>query len=51
MSKLSIDQKTIEAPSVKPQLPGPEKLSMEEFKEKVEKLKLMKEAEILTEEE
>lgn len=46
-----LDQKTIEAPSVKPQLPGPEKLSMEEFKEKVEKLKLMKEAEILTEEE
>ena len=47
----ALDQKTIEAPSEKLQLPEAKKLTMEEFKEKVEKLKLMNEAGILTEEE
>ena len=47
----ALDQKTIEAPIVKQQFPEPKKFTMEEFKEKIEKLKLMNEAGFLTEEE
>ena len=44
-------QKIIDAPKTKAALPASEKLSIDDFKEKVEKLKIMKEAGLLSDEE
>ena len=47
----AVDNKMLNSPETKVALPAPEKLSIDEFKEKVEKLKIMKEAGLLSDEE
>ena len=46
-----VDNKMLNLPKTKVNLPVPEKLSINDFKEKVEKLKIMKEAGLLSDEE
>ena len=47
----AVDNKMLDSPETKAALPVPEKLSINDFKEKVEKLKIMKEAGLLLDEE
>lgn len=51
VNKAIDDQKSINAPETKAALPNAEKLSFDEFKEKVDKLKIMKDAGLLSDEE
>ena len=51
VNKAINEQKMINAPETKAALPNAEKLSFDEFKEKVDKLKIMKDAGLLSDEE
>lgn len=51
VSKAVDDQKRIDAPQKQSTLPIPEKLSLDDFREKAEKLKIMKEMGLLSDEE
>ena len=51
VNKAIDEQKSINAPEEKAALPNTKKLSFDEFKEKVDKLKIMKDAELLSDEE
>lgn len=51
INKVIDNKKMLDSPETKVMLPVPEKLSIDDFKEKVEKLKIMKEAGLLSDDE